>query len=73
MSDQPRTTRPSISKSGVFPRPVIEPEMHLDDSRPTILPEKRDAGGATTGNIQTVREGIDSSNEQSDDDRAARN
>jgi hypothetical protein len=52
--------RPS-SKSGVLPRPVLEPEnRHEPPVPPTTLPELKDSG-ATTGTMPAVREGHDSS------------
>ncbi|MDX1992492.1 MAG: hypothetical protein SF029_08885 [bacterium] len=71
MPDQPHTRGASISKSGVFPRPVLEPETKVESARPTSLPEQRDTSGAT-GHFPAVGEGIDNSAEASDDDRATR-
>lgn len=74
MPDQPHTRRPSISQSGIIPKPVLEPELRVeaaDKARPVNLPEQRDLSGATTGTFPIVTEGLDATAER-DDDRAAR-
>jgi hypothetical protein len=66
MSDQPRTKGQSISKSGVFPRTVQEPETRREAVKPSQLPEMRD-DGATTGIFPIVTEGRDPSAEGDED------
>lgn len=66
MADKPKTTEKVTTKSGVLPRPILEPEARKEPPRPTTLPQYRDEG-ATTGAMPTVTEGEDPSAERDED------
>lgn len=60
--DTPRTSRYSVSKSGIMPRPDLsELESRREPPPPASLPEVHDRDGATTGVFPVVSEGHDSS------------
>lgn len=70
MPDKPRTDDRSISRSGIFKRAVVEPELPLEQPpRPSTLPEYRDEG-ATTGALPIVNEGEDLDAERDKDTRS---
>lgn len=66
MSDKPRPRHQSKSKSGLMPRPVLEPEDNAEPPRPTTLPEYPE-GEATTGAMPVVSEDDDSPTERDED------
>jgi hypothetical protein len=69
------TARPkskqSITKSGIMPLPVVEPESKREASSPQPIPELRDdEKGTVTSVIPSVGEGVDSSAAREDDPAA---
>jgi hypothetical protein len=68
MQNKPKTDsgRRSTTKSGVFKRPVIEPEIRKEAPPPEHLPGASDTG-ATTGMMPVVTEGEDGTAERDDD------
>ena len=68
MSDKSHTEDRHISKSGVFRRTVLEPDLPREQqpARPNTLPEYRDEG-ATTGAIPVIDEGEDLNAERDHD------
>ena len=67
MPNRKPTERRSTTKSGVMPRPVLEPENRREPPRPPTIPEMAEDDGATTGKQPAVREGDDSSAVGDDD------
>jgi hypothetical protein len=61
VEDKPGNQRYSASKSGIMPRPVLEPEGRREPPQPSTLPEMREEDSATTGAFPVVSEGHDSS------------
>jgi len=60
MPSTPKSDRNNAThKSGIHPRPNIEPDGKREPSRPPLLPELRNDVGATTGTVPVVREGQD--------------
>ena len=61
MQKDSKLQRRPVSKSGVIPRPVIEPELRREPIRPPQLQDNIDINGSTTGVIHVVQEGDDKS------------
>lgn len=61
VKDAPGNQRYSTSKSGIMPRPVLEPEGRREPPQPSSIPELHEEDGATTGPFPVVSEGHDSS------------
>lgn len=66
MSDQRPQRRQSKTKSGLIPRPVLEPEDNSSPPPPNGLPEMPDPD-STTGAMPVVSEGDDSPIERDED------
>jgi hypothetical protein len=68
MLNKPRVKKPSVTKSGLIPRAVLEPLMSNEETPPPVkLPEQPD-DGASTGIFPVITEGEDSSAARDDDD-----
>ncbi|MFW5691564.1 MAG: hypothetical protein ACOCXZ_03590 [Chloroflexota bacterium] len=68
MADKPKTKSRAATKSGIFPRPIFEPEARREaPPAPDEPPEFHAETGATTGIMPVVTEGEDSSAERDDD------
>lgn len=66
MSEERPKRRQSKSKSGLMPRPVLEPEDSSEPPRPSTLPEMPDSE-STTGAMPVVSEDEDSPTERDED------
>lgn len=67
MYQRHRSEQQASSKSGVIPRPVVEPETRREAPPPETLPEADENASATTGVLPVVSEGEDQSAERDDD------
>lgn len=61
MQKDSKPPRRPVSKSGIIPRPVLEPELRREPTRPPQLSEDFHIDSSTTGVIPIIREGDDKS------------
>lgn len=67
MQKDSKLQRRAVSKSGVIPRPVLEPELRREPNRPPKLADDLNIDSSTTGIIPVVREDADQSAVGDDD------